>query len=50
MFTLSGGNSAKTSYGLGVNKSIDEEVASNGVILIGLKCMVLLNTKIGSSN
>ena len=49
MFTLSGGNSAKTSYSLGVNKSIDEELClAMEVILIGLKYSSI-NTKIGSA-
>ena len=50
MFTLSGGNSAKTSYSLGVNKSIDEEVMpSNGSDIDRLKMHGSINTKIGSA-
>ena len=50
MFSINGGGSSKTSYSLGINKSLDEEVMpSNGSDIERLKMHGSINTQIGSA-
>ena len=50
MFSINGGGSSNTSYSLGINKSLDEEVMpSNGSDIERLKMHGSINTQIGSA-